>query len=369
MVFSRFTSPPLTNSIVIKLSFAVCLSIISLVSQANNVQKVTVERAEQLLFYPEQKATAISKAINHAQVPAQISAQVASINVRLGDLVEKNEVLVSLDCQDKKIDLTRQQSLQFAAKAQLSLARRDLERSEQLKKNRHIGEAELDESEVSVTVAQEKLRQVNSDEKSASLVVQRCEVIAPFAGVVSARLVSEGDYVNTGQPLVKILEKDNIEIEAQIPLDQISNFRQAGQYHFISHGKKHPIQVRNIVDFVASNSRSQVVTFSLINKLLNKSNSPVLAGMNGMVSWQSKHSFLPAHLLTQRKGRYGIFVTEKKADQIIAKFIELPNAQEGRPFELVMDKNKGVIVDGRHRINIGSLISVSHAVSHTASKK
>lgn len=360
MVFSRLTSPPLTNSIVIKLSLAVCLSIISLVSQANNVQKVTVERAEQLLFYPEKKATAISKAINHAQVPAQISAQIVSINVRLGDVVEKNEVLVSLDCQDKKIDLTRQQSLQVAAKAQLLLARRNLERSEQLKTNRHIGEAELDESEVSVTVAQEKFRQVNSDEKSASLAVQRCEVVAPFAGVVSARLVSEGDYVNTGQPLVKVLENDNIEIEAQVSLDQVPSFRQAGQYHFVSHGKKHPIQVRNVVDFVASNSRSQVVTFSLINQLLNNSKSPVLAGMNGMVSWQSKRSFLPAHLLTQRKGRYGIFVTDQKNNQLIAKFIELPNAQEGRPFELAIDEKQWVIVDGRHRISKGAVVIVNN---------
>ena len=369
MEFSPLTPPPLAHSIILKLSLAACLSIISLVSQANNVQKVTIERAEQLLFYPEKKATAISKAINHAQVPAQISAQIVSINVRLGDVVKKNEVLVSLDCQDKKIDLTRQQSQKVAAKAQLSLTNRSLKRAIQLKKNRHIGEAELDESEVNVTVAQEKLRQVNSDEKAAALAVQRCEVIAPFAGVVSARLVSEGDYVTTGQSLVEVLEKDNIEIEAQIPLDQMSNFSQAGQYHFVSHGKKHPVKVRNVVDFVASNSRSQVVTFSLKNQSLGNSTNPVLAGMNGMVSWQSKRSFLPAHLLTQRKGRYGIFVTEQKADQTIAKFIELPDAQEGRPFELVIDQEQNVIVDGRHRINIGTLVSVSNAVSNTVSNK
>jgi len=362
--------------IFIKLSLVTCLSIVPLVSQANSVQKVTVEIAEQLLFFPEKKATALSHAINHAQVPAQISAQVISIDVQLGSVVEKGQRLVSLDCQDKKIDLTRQQSLQVEAKAQLSLAKRSFERSVQLKNNRHIGEAELDESQVSVTVAQEKLNQVRNNEKSASLAVQRCDVVAPFAGVVSARLVSEGDYVNTGQSLIKVLEKNNIEIEAQIPLDQMSNFRQAGHYHFISHGQKYPVKLKNIVDFIASNSRSQVVTFSIDdmsdNKLekfdkltLDNTKQRILAGMNGMLSWQSKRSFLPAHLLTQRKGRYGIFITEQKAeqkseqksDQTVAKFIELPNAQEGRPFELVIDKKQNIIVDGRHRINAGTLVT------------
>ncbi len=344
----------LANSIFFKLCLATCLSLTPLASQANTIQKVTVERAEQLLFYPEKKATALSNAINHAQISAQISAQVSSINVQLGSVVEKDQILVSLDCQDKEIDLTRQQSLKAAAKAQLLLANRNLERSVTLKKNRHIGEAELDESEVSVTVAQEKLRQINSDEKSANLAVQRCEVKAPFAGVVSARLVSEGDYVNTGQSLVKVLEKGNIEIEAQIPLDQMNNFRQAGQYHFISHGQKYRVKLKNVVSFVASNSRSQVVTFSI-----EHSEPHILAGMNGMISWQSKRSFLPAHLLTQRNGRYGIFVTEKEADQMIAKFIELPNAQEGRPFELAINNEQNIIVDGRHRINDGAAVIVN----------
>ena len=152
----------------------------------------------------------------------------------------------------------------------------------------------------------------------------------------------------------------------------MSNFRQAGQYHFISHGEKHPINLKNIVSFVTRNSRSQVVTFSIDNNLKGhigktdkatvtvNGNQRILAGMNGMVSWQSKRNFLPAHLLTQRKGRLGIFVTEKKVEQTLAKFIELPNAQEGRPFELVIDKAQDIIVDGRHRVNIGSLVTVNN---------
>ncbi len=375
MSFLSLARTPLTRSVFTKITLTVSayLCVISLASQATEVQKVTVERAEQLLFFPVKKATALSKAINHAQVPAQISAQVASINVQLGSVVEKGQILVNLDCQDKQIDLTRQQSLQIAAKAQLLLAKRSFERSVKLKNNRHIGEAELDESEVSVTVAQEKLRQVGSDTKSASLAVQRCKVIAPFSGVVSARLVSEGDYVNTGQSLVKVLEKNNLEIEAQISLDQMTNFRQAEQYHFISHGQKYPLKLKNIVSFVASNSRSQVVTFTLDtsdkvvngnvingNVIYGNSKQRLLAGMNGMISWQSKRSFLPAHILTQRKGRYGLFVIEQKAEKTLAKFIELPNAQEGRPFELIIDKEQKIIVDGRHRINIDSLVTVKN---------
>lgn len=338
-------------------------------TQAVDIQKVTVEPASSLLFYPEKKATALVKPINHTQVPAQISAQVSTINVQLGNIVTKGQVLVDLDCQDKAIYLAKQASQFKISKAKLHLAKRNYDRAVTLKKNRHIGEAELDASDVDVTVAKENVEQVLQEKASATLAVQRCQVRSPFDGVVTQRMVSQGDYVNIGQSLITVLEQNNIEIEAQIPLDQIDGFIQAGQYHFINDEQKHLIVMKSIVGFIESNSRSQVVTFSLdeMNKPLDVT-PKVLAGMNGMVSWQSKRSFLPAHLLTQRKGRYGIFVTEKKDNLLTAKFIALPQAQEGRPFELVMEKDQQIIVDGRHRVSAGKLISVKADSSNTKNK-
>ncbi|MBU2892086.1 efflux RND transporter periplasmic adaptor subunit [Colwellia sp. D2M02] len=325
----------------------------------DNSQKVTVAQASSLLFYPEKKATALVSSINHAKVPAQIAAQVLSVNVQLGSSVNQGQVLVNLDCQDKTIYLAKQKSQLATTQAQLQLAKRNFERSVQLKKDGHIGEAELDESEIKVTVTQEQVNQVIQEKKSAELAVQRCQVVAPFNGMVTERMVNEGDYVNTGDPLVKVLEQDNLEIAAQIPIDQMKSLAQAGAYYFINNESKYPINIKHVVNFVASNSRSQVVTFTISPK----EHEAILAGMNGMVSWQSKRSYLPAHLLTQRHGQYGIFVVTKKAGTEVntAKFIALPNAQEGRPFELVLDNNQTVIVDGRHRVNDGMAVTFNNA--------
>ena len=338
-------------------------------SQLNNSQKVSTELASSLLFYPERKATALVNPINHAQVPAQISAQVLSVNARLGDSVTKDQMLVGLDCRDRDIYLAKQQSQYAVSQAKLHLAQRNYDRAVQLKKNRNIGEAELDAKEVEVVVAKEAVAQVEQAKKSASLAVERCQIMSPFDGVITQRLVSEGDYVDIGQPLLKVLEQNNLEVQAQIPVEQLASFNQAGQYHFVRDGQKTPLVLNNIVGFIAANSRSQLVTFTI-----TPNNSPkILAGMNGMVSWQSKRSFLPAHLLTQRQGRYGIFVIETNNDQQLAKFIELPNAQEGRPFQLVIANEQHIIVDGRHRVTAGKQVSVkainSHNNNHNQSDK
>ena len=326
----------------------------------SNAQKVTVQLAGDLLFYPEKKATALVKPVNHAKVPAQISAQVNSVNVLIGEKVHSGQVLVNLDCQDKTISLARQTSQHSLSLAKLNFAQRNYERALKLKKNSNIGEAELDASDVDVTIAKETLAQVFQEKESATLAVERCQVLSPFDGLVTQRMVSQGDYVNVGQPLVQVLQQNNLEVEAQIALDQIAQFQQASEYHFVNGAQKFPIIVNNVVDFIATNSQSKIVTFNLQHSL-SKATAKVVAGMNGMVSWQSKQAFLPAHLLTQRQGRYGIFIAEGNTvnSEAVAKFIPLPNAQEGRPFAVEIANKQQIIVDGRHRVNDGKAVRIA----------
>ncbi len=82
--------------------------------------------------------------------------------------------------------------------------------------------------------------QTIEEQKAANIAVQRCQVLSPFDGIVTARMISEGDYVNTGDALVKVLEQHNIEIEAQIPLEHMKHLRQASTYYFINNEKKTP---------------------------------------------------------------------------------------------------------------------------------
>jgi hypothetical protein len=117
-------------------------------------------------------------------------------------------------------------------------------------------------------------------------------------------------------------------------------------YQFIVNDVSHALTLKNIVEYIEPNSRSQIVTFGLVN-------SQVVAGTEGLVSWQSPLSYLPAHLLTQRKGKYGIFIVEDNK----AHFIAVPHAQEGRPFRLSLAGNSQIIVDGRHRVKNGSLVN------------
>lgn len=324
----------------VPLSSLILFSFISLSSYANEGQKVTSSSAEDLYFYPKKNVTAVAKAINHTQVPTQISAQVLSILVQQGNPVTKGQILVTLDCQDNQIRLQQNEAKLAVINEKWLFAKRTYKRALLLKEKNNIGEAELDQSQVNVNIYQQELNQNKAALAASQLAVERCHIKAPFDGIVSARLISVGDFVEKGRVLMKVLEKDNIEIEAQIPLSQLINFTPDNNFTFVSSNKTYPITLNNIVDFIEENSRSKIITFSTRDVNL-------VAGSEGMVTWQTQQSFLPAHLLTQRNNKYGIFVISKNK----AKFVAVENAQEGRPFNINLDKNTQIIIDGRHRVD------------------
>ncbi len=346
-------STPLTRSVL-----ASFFTLFSLATAATSVQKVTVELAEKVLFFPEEKATALARSINHAQVPAQISAQVNKINVHQGSRVVKDQLLVELDCQGNRIRMHQAKSRVAISEAQLEQGRRNLTRLKKLHVSKNIGEAELDNSELQVRVVKQQLLQAKAGKDATALAVARCQVRAPYDGMVTLRLVNEGDYVNSGTPLIKLLDNNSLEIEAQIPVEKINRFKEAVNYQFDNHRHSYPVNIKNIVEFIEKNSRSQLVTFHISPQ--KGTSHKVLAGMSGMLKWRAKLSYYPPHLLTQRYGRYGIFIIEKQAQQTIARFVEVPHAQEGRPFMFDLAKETQIIIDGRHRILPDSTVVIAN---------
>jgi len=322
------------------------LSISSFTLQASEPQKVSTAQAKNLFFYPQKNATAVAKALNHTNVPSQIAAQVNSIKVQRGDAVSKGQLLVKLDCQNNELSLAHARSVWSTAKAQLSLSQRNLQRTMRLHKNKNIGEAELDNSQVAVEVNTLKVAELNVNVLTQKLAVKRCDIYSPFDGIITKRLVSEGDYVATGLTLLSVVQKNNVEIQAQVPVSQLSDLVNGQQYQFINNDLSVDITLNNIVEFIESNSQSQIVSFSVPS-------DSIMAGAQGTINWHSKYAFLPAHLLTQRKNQYGIFIVDNNK----AKFIEVNSAQEGRPFMLSLDGSSQIIIDGRHRVSNDELVS------------
>ncbi|MFL5368531.1 MAG: efflux RND transporter periplasmic adaptor subunit [Myxococcales bacterium] len=178
------------------------------VSQEPTTVRLVATRAENA---PRFLAGTVS-ASSHATISTRISATVAQVFVREGDTVARGVPLVRLAAADLRSQLA-------AAQTGLQAAEAAERRTRLLVQGGYSPPSNLD-------VAQAQRAQAAGQVAALREALTYAEVKAPFAGVVLAKLVSPGDLVAPGQPMVE-LSGDALEIVARASEDE-SRAQQTG---------------------------------------------------------------------------------------------------------------------------------------------
>lgn len=149
--------------------------------------------------------------------PQHVSAYVATVLVRPGDLLTAGQVVATLDCRNSSA-ATRAvtASAKSVAERQAALAHQ-VERMKQMLAG---GFASTNEVEQMTAQSSSELAQLESLRASLSvktLEVDDCVQRAPFAGEVVERLVDPGAYVRPGGAIVTMLDRSTIRVAAGAP--------------------------------------------------------------------------------------------------------------------------------------------------------
>jgi len=122
-----------------------------------------------------------------------------------GQFVRKDQVLARLDNIDQSLAVER-------ANSKLSRAKYDLERAEEMYKNRLLSENELrqyqlifHEDEINLTQAQ--------------ITLDRSVIKAPFAGTITEREIVAGDKVNPSRPLFALVDGSSMKLDVWVNED------------------------------------------------------------------------------------------------------------------------------------------------------
>lgn len=293
--------------------------------------RVSSKPLSEILFFPEYSAPAKVVSLNDSLISAQINAQITSINKRVGDEVKQGEVLVALDCDDARLGKS-------SAQTRLDLARKEVNRLSKLKKASAV-------TEQSLNIAETDLKQAGIAFEQAQLQVDRCEVTAPFNGVVTERLAAQGELAAPGTPLLKLMDLSAIEIVAQIPVAAGPVLEQATDITFDWSGKQYKADIRNLSAVISTSNRNREVRLIF-------SDDAASIGAAGRLRWQSNIPHVPADMLMQRDGETGLFVV----DDDKARFVSISNARAGHPAIIHLPDDTPVIIDGRFGLNDGESI-------------
>ncbi|KPV98103.1 Multidrug resistance protein MdtA precursor [Pseudoalteromonas sp. P1-9] len=248
--------------------------------QLQNVQTITIEpyAYTDRLWLP---ANLIAK--QNTQVASRILANVTSVNVRAGDMVQAGDVIAELDNQDLKAQVRQIEAQVEAVSAQLTQASLQLKRNKALREQGLISVNDLDS--VQSTFDQLRATKLSYEQQrdQANVTLAYSKIIAPIAGKVVDRMVEPGDLVNPGQAVVALYNPSSIQISSYIPESQAVTLTlgQALQVELSALQQVRTARISEVVPLADSAARSFEIKLDLAGD--NLDGSGLMPGMYAKV--------------------------------------------------------------------------------------
>lgn len=165
----------------------------------------------------------VVEATRQSTVSAQISGRVKGIYFDVGDRVSKGQVILRIDEREATQALAGSKAQQSQAEAALQNARLNYERSQQLFEQKFISQAALDKAKSDYEVAKAQAAASAAGAEQSALMQSYTAVIAPYSGVVSARMVEMGEMVTVGKPLMTGFDPSQLRVIASVPQDKLKD--------------------------------------------------------------------------------------------------------------------------------------------------
>jgi membrane fusion protein, multidrug efflux system len=158
---------------------------------------------------------------NTVVLTTQISARVLEVPVKIGDIVEKGNLLVRWD--NRLIEVTLESNLQFVetSKIKIKNTTRQVERYTALEKQ-HMGTPlDLEKAEIALADAREELAKANVGLEEAQIALERVEMKSPIDGIVLERLVNPDETTHNDQVVIKLGAIETVLMAAKITEEKI----------------------------------------------------------------------------------------------------------------------------------------------------
>lgn len=174
---------------------------------------VYVERATAQDVVDRIDATGQLLAKAEAVVAAQVGGEITGVEADEGSAVQAGDVVLEIDPERRKLELSNADARVVQAEAQLGEAQREAARVEKLHARGAVSQAQLDEASTQLRLARSRLVAEQAQHGLAARALADASVVAPFAGLVGRRYVNAGEYVQPGKDLFHLVTLDPVEVE------------------------------------------------------------------------------------------------------------------------------------------------------------
>ncbi len=181
-------------------------------ANAKSVLKVATLEAEYSPSYVvKQSYIGRVEARREAAVGFEIGGLVNAVYVSEGDAVAKGDIIAQLDTALLDASRAELAAAYDQAAADAALAKSTLKRFREARALNAVSEQALDEVERDANAKRAASRRAAATMKSIDVRIDKARLRAPFDAIIAARLYDEGRVVETGEPILHLLERGALE--------------------------------------------------------------------------------------------------------------------------------------------------------------
>ncbi|UXI00130.1 efflux RND transporter periplasmic adaptor subunit [Photobacterium sp. TY1-4] len=270
----------------------------------------------------QQSYTGTIVADQQATLSARLTAQVADVLVDVGDSVKAGDILIRLDNLDLDARVRQTEQALASAQAQLNVARKEYQRMQSLVARKLVSQSQLDTALSTLQTAQAELKRQQASLEEAQTTYGYSIIAAPFDGVITQKLVHQGDIASPGVAMLSLYNPKTLMLESSIP---------ASQRHLLQLDQRWPIslpvleqslsgQIQEITPASDTGSRSVIVKLALPEQV------PATQLYPGMFARLTIQTGEQAVLLIPRSSLYRIgqlqYVKVVESDRVVPRLVE-----------------------------------------------
>lgn len=304
---------------------------------------VEVAKVEILRITDDAQAVGSLRSRQAVMLRPEVSGRVTQINFRDAQRVRRGQLLVQLDDQLPQAQVKQ-------AEAELSIARANHKRNQELVEEKFIAQRAVDESAANMQVAEAKLA-------LARATLARLKIVAPFDGVTGIRNVSVGDYLKDGADIVNIEDLEAIYVDFRLPERYQTKIR-PGQTALVDvdalPGRRWGAIVHAIDPLVDANGRSVGIRGCIDNRDLQL-RPGMFARITPVFGVREEARVIPEEAIVPQQGRQYVYklVDGPDQDTRIAQRVEVKvGIRQPGKVEIVEGLQPGdtVVTAGQQRI-------------------
>ncbi len=346
-----------------RILFSICVMGLPLLASAQQEgmafppARVQVATAELRDMAPVVEVSGTVVSLNDSRIATEVEGVLTWL-ADVGDEVEAGDVIARIEPRLMQVALTRARANVARLEADLRYRERQLARAEELAASNNAPANLLDESRANRDQALHQLEDARAQLERAEGDLARTRIRAAFAGHVTQRLASVGEFLSVGEDVLRLVDtrRKEIVLPAPIALTAFVKPEQSVAVHYAGIERSHP--VRAVVPVGDAVSR-------VVEIRLHASESDWLVGTPVQVSLPNGSALtsvaVPRDALVERGGAAFVYkVTEDgAAEQVTARIISTVGMWVA--IANGIEAGDRVIVRGAERLSAGQPVEIIEA--------